>query len=234
MSYEPDSRKAENRVKRLTDRAAYDQETIFDILDSANGICHITFKLPVDPEGPIDDDFPVILPMVFGRIEDTLYLHGHFSTRLLKALSSEGVKACVSVTRVFGYKIAMSPFHSSIYYSSAVLFGMPYECKGEEKAKGMTCFTNELFRSSEYDRWEDSRLPTEAEIKTTTVVALPIESASAKRSPEIVGDDKDDKEKFGDKYWSGVVLQKESFSEVKTMPWSKVAVPAAVANLVQA
>lgn len=46
----------------------------------------------------------------------SIYLHGHISSRLLKALSSEGdngpVKACLAFTNVDGLVVSFSPFHN--------------------------------------------------------------------------------------------------------------------------
>jgi hypothetical protein len=51
-------------------------------------------------------------------------------------------------------------------------------------------------------RWEDARQPSEKEIKATSLVAVNIESASAKIR---TGDPVDDKEDYGLPVWAGVV-----------------------------
>ena len=101
MSYEPD-KGTPNAVKRLADRGRYDQETIFSILDQGD-VAHCTFQLPADEL--TEQDYPVIIPMIYARKDDVIYLHGHLSSRLLKTLSRSDVKACVSVTLVHGLVI---------------------------------------------------------------------------------------------------------------------------------
>lgn len=88
MAFEPSSRKAPNRVQRLAQRAAYDEESVYAAIDRA-AICHATFRLPQseDAQSDADDwpsesirqlrrkksdivdiDFPAaIIPMIFGR-----------------------------------------------------------------------------------------------------------------------------------------------------------------------
>jgi nitroimidazol reductase NimA-like FMN-containing flavoprotein (pyridoxamine 5'-phosphate oxidase superfamily) len=77
MAYQPTGKNPPNEVHRLKDRGRYDEETIFSILD-AGTVGHVTFKLPEE-----DNDWPVIIPMIYGREDDVVYLHGHMSSRLL-------------------------------------------------------------------------------------------------------------------------------------------------------
>jgi hypothetical protein len=51
-------------------------------------------------------------------------------------------------------------------------------------------------------RWDDARQPTGKELKATTVVAMPIESASAKTRSGPPGDDDED---YALPVWAGVV-----------------------------
>ena len=57
---------SENRVRQLREKAKYDRQTVFDILDAA----------PVAHVALVQDGNPVVVPMIFGRDGDTLYLHG--------------------------------------------------------------------------------------------------------------------------------------------------------------
>ena len=72
MAFEPTSRKAPNKVQRMSYRGAYDEETVFATIDRA-AVCHATFKLQHDSDETVGDleDWPVIIPMVFGRKDST-------------------------------------------------------------------------------------------------------------------------------------------------------------------
>lgn len=48
------------------------------------------------------EGWPSVIPMLYGRKDDSLYLHGYVSGRLVKALrgGGEAARACVTVTQV--------------------------------------------------------------------------------------------------------------------------------------
>lgn len=75
-----------NRIKRLPDRAHYREETVWSVVDECL-ICHVAFKLDDDDE-QARQEWPVVIPMGFGRIEDRIYLHGHLQSRLLSVPTS--------------------------------------------------------------------------------------------------------------------------------------------------
>lgn len=74
-SFAPSSSTDVNAVKRLPKRADYDAHTIYSILDSSL-VAHVAFD---DPK----EDWPMVIPMIFARHEDEIYLHGHINSRLL-------------------------------------------------------------------------------------------------------------------------------------------------------
>src|ERR1700692_1775890 len=100
------------QVKRLPKRGMYDREPVFKILDEAF-VCHVGFVV---------DGQPYVIPTNFGRVGDTLYLHGSAASRMLRTLS-EGIPVCVTVTLVDGLVLARSAFHHSVNYRSVVVFG---------------------------------------------------------------------------------------------------------------
>lgn len=81
-TFKPASSKAPNAVQRLRDRARYDEETVYGILDSGL-VAHVSFSLPRDYDDPTNDEWPTVIPMAYGRIGDEIYLHGHLASRLL-------------------------------------------------------------------------------------------------------------------------------------------------------
>jgi uncharacterized protein len=176
------------QVKRLPDRGAYDSETVFKILDEGL-ICHVGFSV---------DGQPYVIPTGFARVADTLYIHGSAASRMLRTLA-EGIQVCVTVTLLDGLVLARSAFHHSMNYRSVVMLGRATLVSDPaEKIKALEAFTEHIVRG----RWNDVRLPTESELKATTVLALPLAEVSAKIR---TGPPKDDAEDYQLPIWAGVV-----------------------------
>jgi len=176
------------QVKRLPNRASYDSETIYHILDEAF-VCHIGFVV----EGQ-----PFVIPTGYGRLGDTVYVHGSAASRMLRTLS-EGVQVCVTVTLLDGLVLARAVFHHSMNYRSVVILGRARLVEDpEEKMRALEAITNHIVHA----RWKDARLPTDTELKATSVLALAISEASAKIR---TGPPKDDEEDYTLPIWAGVV-----------------------------
>jgi uncharacterized protein len=176
------------RVKRIPDRGKYDRETVFAILDEGF-VCHVGFAV---------DGQPFVIPTLFARVGDQLYIHGSAASRMLRTLAG-GVQVCVTVTLVDGLVLARAVFHHSMNYRSVVVLGRATLVEGrEEKMKALEAFTEQVVRG----RWNDARKPNESELKQTTVLVLPLEEVSAKvRS----GSPKDEKEDYDLSIWAGVL-----------------------------
>jgi len=176
------------QVRRLPNRGAYDAETIFRILDEGF-LCHVGF---------VADGQPFVIPTGYARSGETVYIHGSAASRMLRTLAG-GVQVCVTVTLLDGLVLARAAFHHSMNYRSVVILGraIPVE-EREEKMKALELFTEHVVRG----RWNDVRLPTDAELKATTVLALPLSEASAKIR---TGPPKDDEEDYQLPIWAGLV-----------------------------
>ena len=72
---------------RLRERGLSDRAALHDVLD-AGLICHL---------GVTIDGTPVVLPTGYGRIGETLYLHGSSANRSL--LAAAGSQVCVKIGR---------------------------------------------------------------------------------------------------------------------------------------
>eukprot|EP01091_Cochliopodium_minus_P006002 TRINITY_DN1588_c0_g1_i1.p1 TRINITY_DN1588_c0_g1~~TRINITY_DN1588_c0_g1_i1.p1 ORF type:complete len:226 (+),score=68.98 TRINITY_DN1588_c0_g1_i1:129-806(+) len=193
--------KKKNKVKRLKQRANYDEKTIYSILDSAY-VAHVGF-VQLDEE---NEPEPVVIPMIYGRHENKIYLHGSASTRIMKDLAN-GAPICVSVTHLDALVLARSIFHHSVNYRSAVLFGNGKLVEGEEKTKGMFYISENMLKG----RWDDSRVPNESEMKATKVIEMTIDLASAKVREGPPKDDENDIKELD--YWSGLVPMKVTYGE---------------------
>lgn len=176
------------QVKRLPDRGAYDRETIYRILDDTF-VCHVGFVV---------DGQPYVIPTNYGRSGDVLYIHGSPASRMLRTLSG-GVPVCVTVTLIDGLVLARSGFHSSVNYRSVVMLGHATAVEDPvKKEEALAAFSEHVLRG----RWKDIRRPTEQELKGTTVLALPLEEASAKIR---TGPPKDDEADYALPVWAGVL-----------------------------
>jgi nitroimidazol reductase NimA-like FMN-containing flavoprotein (pyridoxamine 5'-phosphate oxidase superfamily) len=153
------------RVQRLPDRARYDRATLEGILDEAL-VCHVATVL---------DDQPIVIPTMFVRIGDRLYVHGSTGSRMLRALES-GATACVEVTLLDGLVLARSAFHHSMNYRSVIVYGTFEPARGEEKARAMEA----LIERIESGRWNRIRQPSRKELAATTILSLSLTEASAK------------------------------------------------------
>jgi nitroimidazol reductase NimA-like FMN-containing flavoprotein (pyridoxamine 5'-phosphate oxidase superfamily) len=175
------------RVRRLPDRAAYDAATIHAILDAAM-IGHI---------GVLREGRPVVIPMLFGRIEDDLYLHGSVASQLLRGLAG-GIDVCFTTTLIDGLVYARSAFHHSMNYRSVVLVGSATLVVGDEKMAALRAIVDHITPG----RFDEARPPSELELRQTSVLRLPIEEASAKIRAAGPADDEED---LGLPIWAGQV-----------------------------
>ncbi len=176
------------RVRRLPEKARYDEDTINAILDEAR-FCTLA---------GVVDGLAMALPTLHAREGRTLYLHGSQSNALMKSVLAAR-RAALCVTIYDGLRLARSGFESSIAYRSAVVVGA-VRLIGEEreKARVLDLFVDAVLagRSSEV------RPMTSQEQRLTMVLALTIEEASAKVS---AGPTDDPVEDQALEIWSGVV-----------------------------
>jgi hypothetical protein len=172
------NRTKRTELRRLPDRGSHDWETIYQILDSG-------FLASV---GFCVDGQPFVIPTLYGRDGERLYLHGSAASRMLRNLET-GIAACVTVTLVDGLVLARSAFNHSMNYRSVVAFGTARKIVDrEQKIKSLRVISEHLIAG----RWKDVREPSETELKATAVLEFSIEEASSKvRSGPAIDDERD-------------------------------------------
>lgn len=176
------------RLRRFPKRGRYDRASVYAILD-AGILCHMGF---------VHDGRPFVIPTAYARIGDEIYLHGSAASRALRVLE-HGLPVCVTVTLMDGIVLARTAFNHSFNYRSVVVLGVARPIEGErEKEEALRGFTERIVPG----RWKDVRPPTSQELRATSVLALPIEEASAKIREGPPGDAGDELE-F--RTWAGVV-----------------------------
>jgi len=175
-------------VVREADRAVYDRDAAYRILDEAF-LCHVGFVV---------DGQPFVIPTSYGRKDDSLYIHGSAASRMLRNLK-DAVPVCITVTLLDGLVFARSIFNHSMNYRSVVILGKATLVDNpEEKIEALHALSEHILPG----RWDDSRQPNERELKATSILRVPIEEFSAKVR---MGPPIDDESDYAFPTWAGVV-----------------------------
>lgn len=180
------------RVRRLAERGRYEPDEIRAILDEGL-VAHV---------GVDTGDGPVVLPMAYGRTDDTLYLHGAVGNALLGA--AEHAELCATVTLVDGLVLARTPFHNSMNYRCVVVRGTGRRVQDPaEHELALRVITDHVVAT-----WDHGRPPSASDLRRTLVLALALTEASAKvRS----GDPVDEADDLTGPHWAGTVSVTTAF-----------------------
>ncbi|MCM2577454.1 pyridoxamine 5'-phosphate oxidase family protein [Streptomyces meridianus] len=188
-AYEPTGRTVPTRAPQ---RASYDRGLVHALLDEAY-VCHLGF---------VRDGAPVVLPTLYARIGESLYIHGSTGSRPLRSAGGEadpGLPVCLTITHVDGLVLARSAFHHSINYRSVVVHGVARQVTdADERSKALDALVDHVVPG----RSADSRPASAKELAATAVLRLDLEEVSAKVRE---GGPNDDPEDLSLPHWSGVV-----------------------------
>ncbi|MFE7514528.1 pyridoxamine 5'-phosphate oxidase family protein [Streptomyces sp. NPDC057540] len=189
-AYTPTDRTVPTRSR---ERASYDRELVHSILDEAY-VCHLGF---------VRDGAPVVLPTLFGRVGERLYVHGSTGSRPLRAAgdgtSAPGLPVCLTVTHVDGLVLARSAFHHSLNYRSVVVHGTAHQVTDPEELRtALDALVDHVVPG----RSADSRPGNAKELAATAVIRLDLDEVSAKVR---TGGPNDDAEDLALPHWAGVV-----------------------------
>jgi uncharacterized protein len=178
----------QTRVRRHPERAHYDRETVFAILDAAL-MCHI---------GYVIDGKPYVTPTLFWREGERLYWHGSSASRMLRT-QAVGIPVCVTVSHVDALILARCAFRHSLNYRAVMAFGTAAIIDDPvEKEAGFNAFIERIYPG----RTGIMRGIERQELKATTLMGMTIEDASAKiRS----GGPLDLEQDYGAKCWAGTL-----------------------------
>lgn len=198
------------KVKRAPKRGYYDTETIYKILDN-DFICQVGF---------VFNDYPVVIPTIYGRKDDSIYFHGASVSRMLVTME-KGVKISINVTQTDGIVMARSAFHHSLNYHSVTVFGQAELVTDEvERMEALKVVSDQIIPG----RWEEARLPNTKELKATKVLKLSLNEASAKIRTGPPGDEKAD---YDLDIWAGVIPIEKKYGEPISDPLLKEGIPIA-------
>jgi hypothetical protein len=164
-------------------------------------VCHL---------GVVVNGHPMVVPTGYGRIGETLYLHGSTGATTLRA--ADGGEVCVTVTHLDGIVLARSVFHHSVNYRSAVIYGRArLVTDPEERMAGLRALSEQLAPG----QWDYVRQPNRKELAATAVLALSLEEASVKIRR---GAPKDEEEDYDLPVWAGVLPLVTTWGEPEPDP----------------
>ena len=154
------------RIKRHPERAHYDRDAVFAILDAAL-MCHI---------GYVIDGQPYVTPTLFWREGERLYWHGSSASRMLRN-QAKGIPVCLTVAHVDGLILARCAFRHSLNYRAAMVFGTAeIVTDPAEKEAGFNAFIERVYPG----RTGIMRGIAPQELKATALLGMTIDEASAK------------------------------------------------------
>jgi nitroimidazol reductase NimA-like FMN-containing flavoprotein (pyridoxamine 5'-phosphate oxidase superfamily) len=182
---------------RSPERAAYDKELVHSILDEGY-VCHLGF---------VRDGAPVVLPTLYGRVGERLYVHGSTGSRPLRmtGAADPGLPVCLTVTHVDALVLARSAFHHSINYRSVVVHGTAYEVTDpEERRTALDALVDHVVPG----RSRDSRPASKKELAATAVIRLDLDEVSAKLRTGGVNDEPED---LALPHWAGLVPLRKGY-----------------------
>ena len=182
---------------RSADRASYDRELVHSILDEGY-VCHLGF---------IRDGAPVVLPTLYARVGERLYVHGSTGSRPLRMTgrADPGLAVCLTVTHVDALILARSAFHHSINSRSVVVHGLAYDVTDpEEKRAALDALVDHVVPG----RAADSRPANKKELAATAVIRLDLDQVSAKLRTGGVNDEPED---LSLPHWAGVVPLRKGY-----------------------
>ncbi|MFC9861204.1 MULTISPECIES: pyridoxamine 5'-phosphate oxidase family protein [unclassified Streptomyces] len=194
--YLPTERTVPTRSK---ERASYDRKLVHSILDAAY-VCHLGF---------VRDGAPVVLPTLFGRIGERLYVHGSTGSRPLRAAdgADPGLPVCLTVTHVDALVLARSAFHHSLNYRSVMVHGVAATVTDpEERRIALDAIVDQVVPG----RSRDARPADAKELAATAVIRLDLDEVSAKVRTGGPGDEPAD---VGLPHWAGIVPLTRGYAE---------------------
>jgi len=188
-----------NKIRQLREKADYDRDTVHKILDSAL----------LASVGFVQDGQPVVVPMLYGREDETIFLHGARKARVIRLLEGTST-ACLNVTHVDALVYARSAFNSSMNYRSVSVFGSPRLVENADEKLHALRVISECTMPG---RWDEVRDSHEKEIKMTGVIAIEIEFASAKISTGMPDDEEED---YEIPIWAGILPLRATFATLQS------------------
>lgn len=200
------------KLKKASHKAVFDNNSLYAIIDESL-IAHVAI---------VENDTPVVIPMLAWRRGSYVYIHGAKNSRLIRALKS-GQSTCLTFTLFDGWVLARSAFHHSAHYRRAMVFGKFHQVEGSNEKDTIL---NHFIEHIAPGRTQEVRLSNPKELAATELLAIALTEASVKIGRHGVNDDTDDLTR---PVWAGVLPYKtvvgplepcEDLGEVPTPDYS--------------
>lgn len=176
-----------SRLRRMHERAHFDRETIYSILD-AQPLCSV---------GYIIDGAPYVTPTLQWREGNHVYWHGSSASRALR--TAKDAEVCLTVSILDGFVLARSGMHHSVNSRSVMLFGTAVKVEDPQvKLEKLVRFVDGLFPG----RYGTLRPDHAQDLKATMVLGMEITEGSAKIR---TGDPGDEEADYALPIWAGVI-----------------------------
>jgi uncharacterized protein len=151
---------------RYRERVRYDHEAVHSVLDQGL-VAHVAF---------VRDGAPVVLPAMYARLGETIYMHGSRAGRFAR-LGQESAPVCVTVTLLDGLVFARAWLIHSAAYRSVVIHG-PLRLVTDDQERMRALAT--LLEHVATGRSAQARPPTRQEFASVAVLALDLTEVSCK------------------------------------------------------
>lgn len=205
---EPLSPTDRTTLRRYPERGRTDRADLYAVLD-AGFLCFMAVVV---------DGSPRVTPMVYGRIDDVLYLHGSPVNQGLSAAKA-GEEVTVCVAHVDGLVLAASLYHHSANFRSATVFGVPRVVTDEAERRAAFRAVGDNLVPGRPDALPP---PTVKQLASTLMLALPLHEASVKvRDGAPGGEDAD----YEHGLWAGVLPLVQVWGEPEPDPRLREPVP---------
>jgi len=190
-----------SKIKKAPHKACTDVDSLYQIIDESL-IAHVAI---------VEQNAPLVIPMLAWRVEDKVYIHGAKNSRLLKTLKN-GAETCLTFTLFDGWVLARSAMHHSAHYRSAMVFGC-FKVVEEREEKNQ--LLNHFIEQIAPGRAEQVRLGSRRELEATELLVIPLDEASVKIGNHGVNDDKGDLDR---EVWAGVLPYKTVVGPLQPVP----------------
>ncbi len=123
-----------DEIHRLSERAKREIADLYAVLDQGHHVG--TLATVIDGE-------PWVVPMLYARTGDRLFLHGSSAAGALRNVAS-GAPVALSVTHLDGLVYAHTMFNQSALFRSAVVRGSARPVPAQDKADALTAMTEAI------------------------------------------------------------------------------------------
>lgn len=191
---------------RYPSRELPNKEDIYAILDEAK-LCHLAYEY---------EGYPVVIPTIFGRVGDRIFVHGSVKSRTMLAL--DGKDVCFEVSHLDGLVLARTAFDHSMNYRSVIAYSKARKVTDSDQVLiALEAIINQILPG----RWDELDAPEQGHLAATAVFELDLNEATAKKRFAGPGDENKPQKDV----WAGVIPMKTEYGNPEPDSFLDPAVP---------